>query len=287
METTTPFQEKISGSVKLPSLAKNTHVLLKALTDDHLNYRQMAEIIKHYPEVSARLIYMTNSPWSAPVSPISSIEQACARLGTSIIKSLSIAISVSSSFDTRKCPHFDTDHFWTTAILASEGAGLLASLSPNANQDNFKETAETAGLLHNIGLLWLADSLPDETEKALQLANQDESHNLNSALQQLAGTDYCEVGGWIGEKMNLPTDLKLAIEYHLDENYQDSAWEISRLVGASAKIVSAIYHKHEPAPTNQGLQESLSIDFDAQSNVHHLLSAKFEKTCELASTLFS
>jgi len=119
---TTALQNKLSEPAKLPSIAKNIHVLMQALASDKLSYQQLAEIIKHYPEITARLIFLANSSWSAPISPINNIEQAISRLGISIVKSISIAISIASSFDTRKCPCFDTVHFWTSSMLVAEGA---------------------------------------------------------------------------------------------------------------------------------------------------------------------
>ncbi|MCK5829906.1 MAG: HDOD domain-containing protein [Methylococcales bacterium] len=282
----TPFQQKISGEVHLPSLAKNIPILMQTLADDNLNYCQLANVIKQYPVVTARLIFLTNSPWSAPIAPITSIEQACARLGISIVKSLSIAISIASTFDTRKCPDFSTEHFWTTAMLVSEGAGLLASqLSNNSNAVEYKNTVQTAGLLHNLGLLWLADSLPEETEMALHSIIDDPSMHISNALQEHTGTDYCEVGGWIGKQMQFPEVLSASIKYHHTNDYQGTSWETALLVGVAANMLSEIYKQSTEIETNTRL-ESLGIDASTQNIIFQTLLNNFEKTRELANTLF-
>ena len=61
---------------------------MQSLADENMGYQQLAEVIKHYPNITARLIFLANSPWSSPISPISSIEQACSRLGVPIVKSI-------------------------------------------------------------------------------------------------------------------------------------------------------------------------------------------------------
>lgn len=282
----TPFQQKISDGVHLPSLARNIPFLMQALADDSLTYRQLADVIKQYPSVTARLIFLTNSPWSAPISPVTSIEQACARLGTSIVKSLSIAISIASSFDVRKCPDFSTEHFWTTAMLVSKGAGLLAlQLPSNADSTDFVNTAQTAGLLHNLGLLWLADSLPKETEKALLSIIEDPLIHISTALQEHTGTDYSEVGGWIGSQMGFPDVLNIAIKYHHTANYQEASWKTTLLVGWAANMVSEIYQQTTEISTNSRL-ESLGIDASTQESIFQQLSNDFEATRDLAKTLF-
>lgn len=282
----TPFEQKVSDGVHLPSLAKNIPALMQTLADEDLSYRQLADIIKQYPVVTARLIFLTNSPWSAPISPITNIEQACARLGISIVKSVSIAISIASSFDTRKCPDFSTEHFWTTAMLVSEGAGLLASQLPkNTASSDFINTAQTAGLLHNLGLLWLADSLPKETELALHSIIDDPLLHISNTLQQYTGTDYCEVGGWIGSQMQFPEILNASLKYHHTNDYQGESWETVLLVGVAANMVSEIYKQSTEILTNTRL-ESLGVGASAQERIFQQLSKNFEKTCELAKTLF-
>ncbi|MCF6205043.1 MAG: HDOD domain-containing protein [Methylococcaceae bacterium] len=281
-----PFQRKISGKIQLPSLAKNIPILIQALEDDDLTYRQLTEVIKQYPAVSARLIFLTNSPWSSPITPITCIEQACARLGTSIVKSLSIAISISASFDTRKCPSFKTEHFWTTSILVAEGAGLLASTLPNCIASvDFKNTTYTAGLLHNLGLLWLADNLPNETEKAFQDVRKSPLIPLNSALKQHTGTDYYEAGDWVGKQMKFPEVLNVAIKHHHTDNYQNISWETALLIGVAADMVTSLHEQSDNFSTSTRL-EFLGVNTSSQNSIFQQLSKDFEKTRELAKTLF-
>ena len=288
METNkTPFQKKFSKPIPLPPLAKNMHVLMHALADESLNFQQIAEVIKHYPEITARLIFLANSPWSAPISPVTSIQQACSRLGTSIVKSISITISIASSFDTGKCPGFSTTHYWITSLLVSEGAGLLASRLPdNVANLELEQTAQTAGVIHNLGLLWLADSLPIETDKAFQMIS-DESCSLSfsDALRQCTGVNYCEAGGWIARQLKLPQVLIDSMEHHLNDEYQGSSWETTLLVNSAACMASALYKQADEVPANTRL-ETLGLDASAQKLVYQQLYNNLDKTRELATTLF-
>ena len=283
----TPFQQKLSEPIKLPSLAKNIHVLLQSLADDNLNSKQLAEVIKHYPDISARLIFIANSSWSAPISPINNLEQTCSRLGTLMVKSISIAISIASSFVTIKCPSFCTVHFWTTSMLAAEGAGMLASELPeHVNSLEFVQTAQTAGVLHNLGLLWLADNLPIETDKAFQMITDDSSSlSVSDALRLQTGTDYCEVGGWIARQLELPEIFIATMEHHPNHDYKESSWEIALLVGCAANMASALLKQAVKVETNPHL-ETLGLDSSSQDLVYQKLSRNFEKTTELAKTLF-
>jgi len=282
----TALLKKLSEPAKLPSIAKNIPVLMQALASDKLSYQQLAEVIKHYPEITARLIFLANSSWASPVHPITNIEQACARLGISIVKSISIAISISSSFDTRGCPLFDTIHFWTSSMLVAEGAGLLASKLPQsiANTE-LEHTAQTAGVLHNLGLLWLADNFPIETNSALNtLLDNTNTLSLSESLKQTIETDYCEIGSWIANQLTLPEVLITVMKHHLNPTYQNSSWEIAHIVGGAAKMVSTLHNQPNKFTSIPGL-ETLEIDSTNQQLVFQQLAKNFDKTQQLAQTL--
>lgn len=283
----TALQKKLSEPAKLPSITKNIHVLMQALASDKLTYQQLAEIIKHYPEITARLLFLANSSWSAPISPINNIEQACSRLGMSVVKSISIAISISPSFETINCPLFNTVHFWTSSLLVAEGAGLLVSKLPQSISNlELEHTAQTAGVLHTLGLLWLASNLPTETNTVLEIQLDDtNSLSLNKSLKQEIETDYCEIGFWIAKQLKLPEVLITAIEHHLSPDYQGSSWEIAHIVGGAAQMV-AILHKQSDEFTTMPSLEALEIDSASQQLVFQQLAKNFDKTEQLAQTLF-
>lgn len=279
----TPFRKKIQGPVRLPALNEDIKSLMNSLADEDINCPELAKIINVYPEISARLISLANSVWSAPAKPIIDIESSCIRLGLSVIKSVSIAIAVSSFFDSGRCPGFDVARFWTRSMLVAEGANLLAAgLPKEIRYAELKKAGQTAGLLHNLGLLWLADNLPKETDQAIGIRISDPSSTLNQALKQCTGADYCEVNSWIAEQWKLPGILTIAMQHHLDSSYQGEAWEITLLVNAAIKLVSADL---EDVPDIPALMK-LGIDQAQQMKVYRQLVSKREKMREMAKSLF-
>lgn len=284
---TAPFLQQAKGKTNLPSLSKNINKLLKSVTAVDVNYRQLAGVIKQFPEISARLLFLANSAWSAPVKPIGSVEEACSRLGHSIVQSVSFGVSISSSFDTRKCPSFKASNFWTTSMLVSEGAGFLASRLPSqVDCIDFEQTVQSAGLLHYIGLLWLADNLPQETDKALQAIVIDPTLTMNKALLQYTGTDYCEVGGWLGDQLGFPDVLTVAIKHHLDSGYQGPFWEGALLVGSAAAMVAALHNQSDEMPES-ACQKALGLSHSEQEAVFKRLTKNYTRTQELAITMFA
>jgi HD-like signal output (HDOD) protein len=280
------LRQKLSKQAQLPVLAKNIPLLLEALSDDDLSYRQLAEVIKQYPDIAARLLFLANSSWSAPVSPVKTIEQACSRLGLSVVKSVSIAVSISKAFDAGKCLSFNTVRYWTTALMVADGAGKIARLSPvSAVEEDFVQTAQTAGLLHNLGLLWLADNLPNETCRALDEVKQQPELCVSESLKQTIGVDYCLIGSWLAKKLQFSDVLRVAIVEHLNDEYQGIHWEIVTAVSCAVKMVGALQHQQAFIELTQ--LESLGIDATGHEKIFQQLSSQLESTQQLAKTLFS
>ncbi|NOT85766.1 MAG: HDOD domain-containing protein [Methylococcaceae bacterium] len=288
----TPFEQKLFTSVRLSPMVINIRVLMEAVSNDALNFRQLAAVLSQYPVISGRLLSLANSAWVAPVSPITTVESACSRLGTSVVKSVSIAIAVASSFNAASCPSFDMERFWTNSILVSEAAFLLASQLPQDQLVNFPKTAQTAGILHGLGLLWLAENLPNETSLALQRIEADGALSLNDALMDCTGTDYCQVGAWIGKQWKLPEVLVVVIQRHLDSSYREQDWKMAQIIGAALQMVTAISAQRDLTlpndvvlPINDALL-ALNVDNAQQGVIFHKLVGKYAQTRALARELF-
>ena len=69
--------EMISQDTRLPTQPLALPYLLQALSDNDIDYHVLAGIIERFPSIAARLIFLANSAWSAPKTPIASIEPAC------------------------------------------------------------------------------------------------------------------------------------------------------------------------------------------------------------------
>ncbi len=212
------------------------HTLLAAFADDTLNWRQMAAILEHFPTIVARLISLANSAWSAPIKKITALEHACARLGMGVVRSTSIALAVSAPFNPRRCPQFDVEYYWTRALAVADTSARLAELvldSENA------QTARTAGLLHNLGLLWMAHGLPRETARAIQITNSDTEASLDETLSNLVGAGYREAGGYLARRWQLPEPIPAALEQEPDNGQRVEGWQTVVLVGLAISMVKA------------------------------------------------
>lgn len=191
----------------LPVLPPGITYLLKALNNDDIRYAQLAQEIELFPSIAIKIVAIANSAWSLPGTPITTLPEACSRIGLNIVRSVSIALCISQVFDPTRCPVFNAKKFWISALLNAESAFLCAKSNP----DICNNTARLAGLLHNIGLLWLANKYPQETESAILHTKNNSEYSLSESLIERLDFDYYGAGGNLAVAMQLPDIIADAI----------------------------------------------------------------------------
>jgi len=270
---------------KIPVLPSGVSDLFKSLTDDAISFNELAEILEQFPSIAARLIAVANSSWSSPITPVTSLEMACSRLGFDVVRSTSIAFSVAAPFDPTRCPGFNAKYFWTTALLAADAASWLGASSQSIQTD--LPTIRTAGLIHNLGLLLLVDQLSEEVALAIQLSEEKEDLNLSNALLNILGFNHLDAGLFLGQAWNFPEPLVQAMAAHtLDQNMVYPAGEVGSVVGITVSMIQSLQYSQHPWSIPLAQLDQLQIAPAEATNVFERLSGQLTHVQELAETLF-
>lgn len=225
--------------LKIPVLSPDIEYLIKNLSNEELSIADLSKIVEPISIVVARLISLANSAWIGVSRPVTSINEACYRLGINIVKSTSIVLAVSSPFNMRKCPDFEPELFWLNSLLVAEVAHHLANAIKTTTEID-PQTLRTAGLLHNIGLLWLADALPNETGLAINSAQIEPTLSVNNALINECGIGYDRAGGMLAEIISLPKTLQILISEQENASYQSELCCSVQLLILAKSIVKAL-----------------------------------------------
>jgi len=270
---------------RLPVLSSNVSSLLVSLTDDDIEFNKLAKILENYPSIAMRLIALSNSAWSQSATEINTLEAACTRLGLGVIRSISIALSVASPFNTNRCPAFDSKYYWATSLLAAEAASWLSPYCNNA--DITPASARAAGLMHNLGLLLLADKLPTAVNDAILLVNNDEQTDISEALQQTLGFNYGDAGRVLGENWKLPAIFldALSCNASIPQTHPTES-KTAELIQLTTSMVSSL-QRNRPWSLPSKQQKSLGITSADATKIYERLSKQLTKIQEMAETLFS
>ena len=270
-------------TLQLPSMPAGAPYLLKSLTDEAIEFAELASVVEKFPGIAGKLISLVNSAWSAPTAAVTSLEATCSRLGLGVVRSTSIALAVASPFNSTKCPSFDLEHYWCSVLLTADAASRLAVVSSSQHELE-PATARAAGLLHNLGLLWLADRLPVEVDQALTMVKNGQAESVQQALTQVLGFDQAQAGGYLGNSWALPEPLVSAMIHYQDSDYQGSHCEVVSAVGLSARLVSAVF-KQESCLEQDARLSSLGITVENLNAVFEQLTGQLVKTRDIAKVL--
>lgn len=270
------------SSLQLPTLPAGTPYLLKSLTNENINFVELAAIVEKFPSIASKLISLANSAWSAPTTPVTSLEVTCSRLGLGVVKSTSLALAIASPFNLSKCSSFDAGYFWCGALLAADAASRLASIS--SSNDVEPSTARAAGLLHNLAVLWLVDQLPVEVDESLTRSANDQDLPLHQALIDVLGFNHMQAGERLGQSLDLPEPLVAAMAFYSDPNYLGAHSGIVTIVGLAVKMVSAVL-KQAPCPEQDVCLSDPGLTQHQLTRVFDEVSEQLVKTQIIAKLL--
>lgn len=200
------LQQEIERDSSLPVLPPNITQLLKVLTNNDIPYTQLASELENFPSIAVKIVGTANSAWASPSIPITTLRDSCSRIGVPLVRSIAIALSVSQVFNPSRCSSFDPQVFWISARLTAEAAHLRAK----STADVCPDTARLVGLIHNMGLLWLADKKPVETASAIS-TSQNDHVSLTRTLYEKYDLDLYSIGSHLATSMELPEIMAAAI----------------------------------------------------------------------------
>ncbi len=268
----------------LPVLHAKAPRLLQAVMNSELEIDQLTGIVEQFPSIAARLVYLANSAWSSPNNQITSIRDACIRLGFSTVKTVSIGLAVSSSLDPSRCPLFNGRQYWASALLMAETVDLLIPHLKNPNSVD-PATLRSAALLANLGLLCMADRLPDKTNLAFERVRDNPRLSLQDTLRECVSTDYCAVGACLADALRLPPPLAESMAYHRDLEYQGSECCTVQLVGLARSLL-ACGSKENRNPHQLRCPEALQLDNSQLNIIAGQSSERMQATYDLADAMF-
>jgi HD-like signal output (HDOD) protein len=228
----------------LPVIPNGVTDLITSLSDENIGYRELSGRIEHFPTIAARLIALANSAWSTPVESINSLEQACARLGLKIVRSVSISLSIADTFNPTRCPAFDAIYYWSDVLLVADIASTLAEHTrpPDVVDAGI---ARSAGLLHNLGLLLLVHHFPQPLEQVLLQYSQPESTGLNPLIEHQLGVSPPQAGSFLALNWGLPETIANTMGHYDEADYDQADWPLVCTVALAIDCVSALNRDQE------------------------------------------
>lgn len=193
---------KLSCYKELPTLPSIATQIYSIASDPYSSAAELADIIMNDPALTSKLFKTVNSAFYGSPQQISSVKQAVVLLGMEEIVGIAFGLAAAKVFNIKAAsgpidPKLLWRHSVGTALIAQH---LCRTIPQYRNQGAF-----TAGLLHDVGKIFLIENFP--TEYSFICANPDSRLPLYELEGELFGLNHAAIGKLLSSEWNLPEPL--------------------------------------------------------------------------------
>jgi len=195
----------------VPSLPSLYFRINEALASPDTSIEAIAAIVQQDPGMTAKLLQLVNSAFFGISRTITNPVEAVQFLGVGRLRSLVLSLHVFSCFDESQLHGFSIEKVWSHSI----STGLVAQRIARQEKVDRAMTDEifVASVLHDIGKVMLASSMPDRYRDAVKLAAEKQI-SMVAAEREIFGASHCEVGAYLLGLWGLPGSIVEAIALH-------------------------------------------------------------------------
>lgn len=204
--------KELAGRMRaLPSFPSRYLEIMRAIEAQDTPLQAIYSLIIEDPGLTAKVLQVANSAaiglHEKTVDPLEAVQ----RLGLNTVRALALSAHVFASFTPSQRINFPVEALW--AHLMRSGERARAIMQAEGADSASAEAAYTAGILHDIGKLMLADSLPAEFQNALaQSATRDlPFHEIE---MEIFGATHAGLAAYLLGLWGLPAPIVEAVAFH-------------------------------------------------------------------------
>jgi putative nucleotidyltransferase with HDIG domain len=219
--------------LRLPPFPQVVVRVLQLANNGKVPLNQLCNLICSDPAFASEVLTVSNSLLYAPRYCSTTIEQAVAALGANTLKRMCVTVGIRAYLG-NAMSYPAMRNLWQHNLACA----MIAERIARAGSID-KDTAYTAGILHDVGRVALAVIQP-KGYAALLEKHHGPAASMLLAEREMFGLDHCEVGRQLIADWKLPESFETVATDHHSELRSDSAWNLAALVKVSCAMASAI-----------------------------------------------
>ena len=207
----TVIAKGISLVGELSTLPEVTVRIIEIVEDPRSTARDLHEIIKNDPALSAKVLKVVNSAFYGLPGQVASVDRAIILLGLSAVKNIAIAASIARLFKGGKLSDdFSAKDLWRHSVAVGVCARLISKASGVVAGG---DEVFLAGLIHDLGLLVERQAFSKQLGEVIQRTKAGEGTFLE--MENLViGADHQGFGEALTTKWKFPRHLRAAVGFH-------------------------------------------------------------------------
>ena len=235
----------------LPALPETVAQVRDAMDDPKSSVPAVVDIITLDPPIAAKVLSVANSAAYGFTHKIHDLNLAVSLLG--LRETYAIVLSAAVVDLLNKFRNFDYRSFFLEAISCATASRIVARAAGRRNLPGIF----SAGLLHDIGLPVVWETVPDLARK---IAPDLHGTELVRAEEAVLGISHAEAGYLLASHWELPDEISQAVRFHHAPEKADVMREHVAIVALADAMVLVSGTKLEDNPDIfQGLEPALEI----------------------------
>jgi len=185
--------------------------IMAVISDETANLARLSAIVGMDPALSAGLLRIANSVYYSQKQPVTAISRAVMLIGLTEFRRLASTTALIQQFSSKE-PVLDLNinSLWLHSVVTARVAGIIRGLYPYLDP----EEVYTAGLLHDLGKVFMVCYLRDDVIAIAELRHQKRLSWWKA--EQEYGLDHTVVGKAIAQVWGLPPGVANVIAGHHD-----------------------------------------------------------------------
>ena len=220
--------------LRLPPFPMVAMRVLQLIHNENMQLHQIEELISSDPAFASEVLTVANSAIYSLRYPVNSILQALSVLGGNALQGMCITVGVRTYLG-KSMNQPSMKILWRHNLACALIAQRLAAAS---GLD--RDTAYTAGILHDIGRAALAVIQPREFS-ALLAQYHGTAESVLEGERALFGWDHCETGLELIKGWKLPSQFADIIADHHQPRNAQAGWNLTELIKMSCRMADVAH----------------------------------------------
>jgi HD-like signal output (HDOD) protein len=271
---------RIGDVASLPAAAEK---VLRITDNENADSAELCEVIQSDPVLAARVLRRLNSSYYALSQKISDLKTAIGLLGHREIRNLALTVFVSRVFEGGTVHGtYNRENLWSHCVGVAVASRLVARVCGLSGC----EEAYIAGLLHDLGLILLDQTLPRHFHKLIDSISEQMPTYV--AESRLLAFDHAMLGGFVARRWNFPDSVADAIAFHHQPlSYDGPHKELVNVVAVANYLCSRAgvtsLGVHNCLPPSDEIYRCLGLDQVTLAIIWEELDGALEKASSLAT----
>jgi putative nucleotidyltransferase with HDIG domain len=203
----------INNLDSLPAMPVIAQKLLGLDLDSVAGERDLLKLIEQDPQISAKIIGLSNSALFGASKRVTSVQDAAILLGLTRVKSVTLGIALMTALIKKPSGQLDMQALWLHSLSVSLALRTLAQAMPRHTRP-LDDEIFLAGLLHDIGFLVLNHLDQTRSDELHSRFAADSSRPIEALEAEMLELNHAELGAELARYWDLPDAIVAMIRYH-------------------------------------------------------------------------